>query len=67
MKFWPLIMSIPPTFRVLMPLLELIQIVGHWIEKGEECLRGMCPWEAEKCIVETQFEQFGANLLATVY
>ena len=33
-KILAIIISIPPTFPALMPFPELLQIFGHWREKG---------------------------------
>ena len=63
-KILGIIMSIPPTFLVLMPLLELkpLTIEQMGVSEGELPFRS---WE--KCKFQTQFAKFGAYLLPTFY
>ena len=58
-KILAIIISIPPTFPVLMPLPELLEIFGHWREKGG-VWEGSARSEAEEkktCNFQTQSVQ----------
>ena len=57
-------MAMPPTFLVLMPLLELkpLTIENMGVSEGKLLLRRL-----KKCKFQTQFAKFGAYLLPTFY